>query len=91
MFTSLEIKTLKSEISRKMNEQDIPIDIHVNKLQDWLISRRIVDKNWHRLVKDIRNQINNALLDMPQHEKLVKLLSGDRELSFDHFIHIHDV
>lgn len=63
-----------------MNEQDIPIDIHVNKLQDWLVSRRIVDKNWHRLVKDIRNQINNALLDMPSNEKLVKLLSGDRKL-----------
>lgn len=62
-----------------MDESDIPIDIHVNKLQDWLVSRRIVDKNWHRNVKDIRNQINNALLDMPSHEKLVKLLSGDRK------------
>ncbi|CRK87443.1 CLUMA_CG001244, isoform A [Clunio marinus] len=60
-----------------MNEQDIPIDIHVNKLQDWLVSRRIVDKNWHRHVKDVRNSINEALKDMPANEQLVKLLSGD--------------
>lgn len=62
-----------------MNEQDIPIDIHVNKLQDWLISRRIVDKNWHRHVKDVRNNIKEALKDMPANETLVKLLSGDRK------------
>lgn len=66
-----------------MNEQDIPIDIHVNKLQDWLVSRRIVEKNWYRHVKDVRNNINEALKDMPANDQLVKLLSGDRKsLSF---------
>lgn len=69
-----------------MNEQDIPIDIHVNKLQDWLVSRRIVDKNWHRHVKDVRNNINEALKDMPANESLVKLLSGDREFISTSFI-----
>lgn len=63
-----------------MNEQDIPIDIHVAKLQDWLVSRRIVDKNWHRHVKEVRNLINEALKDMPANEQLVKLLSGARKL-----------
>lgn len=64
-----------------MNELDIPIDIHVQKLQDWLISRRIVDKNWHRYVKDIRKQQSLALQDMPAaHEDLVKLLSGSRKI-----------
>lgn len=62
-----------------MNEQDIPIDIHVNKLQDWLVSRRIVEKNWYRYVKDVRNNINEALKDMPANDQLVKLLSGDRK------------
>lgn len=65
-----------------MNEQDIPIDIHVNKLQDWLVSRRIVDKNWHRHVKEVRNNINEALKDMPANEQLVKLLSGARKLNY---------
>lgn len=62
-----------------MNELDIPIDIHVNKLQDWLVSRRIIDKNWHRHVKDVRALINQALKDMPANEALVKLLSGARK------------
>jgi hypothetical protein len=66
-----------------MNEQDIPIDIHVNKLQDWLVSRRIVDKNWHRYVKDVRTTITNALQDMPANDALVKLLSGARESTFE--------
>lgn len=59
----------------------IPIDIHVNKLLDWLISCRIVDKNWHRNVKEVRNKINEAIKDMPANE-LIKLLSGDREWYF---------
>jgi CDK5 regulatory subunit-associated protein 3 len=59
-----------------MNEQDIPIDIHVNKLSDWLVSRRICDKNWQRNVKDVRNQINEAIKDMPGNQKLIELLSG---------------
>lgn len=62
-----------------MNEQDIPIDIHVNKLSEWLISRRIVDKNWQRNIKEIRNQINGALLDMPGNQELIELLSGSCE------------
>lgn len=68
-----------------MNEQDIPIDIHVNKLQDWLVSRRIVDKNWHRHVKDVRKIINEALKDMPANPQLVKLLSGARKFFFNFF------
>ena len=47
-----------------MNEQDIPIDIHVNKLSDWLVSRRIVDKNWQKNNKDVRNKINEAIKDI---------------------------
>lgn len=63
-----------------MNEQDIAIDISVNKLQDWLISRRLVDKNWHRQVKIVHAKINEALKDMPANDQLLKLLSGARKL-----------
>ena len=65
-----------------MNEQDIPIDIHVNKLSDWLVSRRIADKNWQRNIKDVRNKINEALKDMPGNEKLIELLSGSCKYIF---------
>jgi hypothetical protein len=61
-----------------MNEQDIPIDIHIGKLQDWLTSRRIVNKNWNMYIRDIRDKISNAIQDMPASEDLVRLLSGTR-------------
>ncbi|XP_035915025.1 CDK5RAP3-like protein [Anopheles stephensi] len=59
-----------------MNEADIPIDIAAGKLLDWLISRRIVDKNWHLHIRNIRNKISNAITDMPAHDELLQLLSG---------------
>ncbi|XP_067632869.1 CDK5RAP3 protein homolog [Eurosta solidaginis] len=59
-----------------MNEADIPIDIHTLKLQDWLVSRRIVPKTIQRNIKEIRAKISNALEDMPANDQLIKLLSG---------------
>lgn len=57
-------------------EQNIPIDIHCNKLLDWLISRRHVNRDWQTDVLKIRGKINNAIQDMPVHEGIAKLLSG---------------
>ena len=37
-----------------MSDSDIPIDIAVRKLLDWLISRRICSRNWHDGVTPIR-------------------------------------
>ena len=37
-----------------MSEQEIPIDIAVRKLVDWLISRRLCQKDWHQHVTAIR-------------------------------------
>lgn len=62
-----------------MNEQDIPIDIGIVKLEDWLISRRIVSKNWHMYMRDIRDKISNAIQDMPESAEIVELLSKTRE------------
>lgn len=59
-----------------MNEADIPIDIHTLKLQDWLVSRRIVPKTIQKNIKEIRTKISNALQDMPANDQLIKLLSG---------------
>uniref|UniRef100_T1GLB8 CDK5RAP3-like protein n=1 Tax=Megaselia scalaris TaxID=36166 RepID=T1GLB8_MEGSC len=59
-----------------MNEADIPIDIHTLKLQEWLVSRRIVSKNFQAQIKDIRTKIANAIQDMPANDELIKLLSG---------------
>ncbi|KZC07753.1 CDK5 regulatory subunit-associated protein 3, partial [Dufourea novaeangliae] len=57
-------------------EQNISIDINTGKLLEWLISRRHCNKDWHAQVLIIREKINNAIQDMPEHEGIVKLLSG---------------
>uniref|UniRef100_A0A1B0GNA4 Uncharacterized protein n=1 Tax=Phlebotomus papatasi TaxID=29031 RepID=A0A1B0GNA4_PHLPP len=73
-----------------MDEQDIPIDIHTGKLQEWLVSRRVVGKDWHKAIPDIRNKINNAIRDMPAHEELVKLLSG-AHINYFHCLKIVEI
>ncbi|KAJ9598386.1 hypothetical protein L9F63_010908, partial [Diploptera punctata] len=57
-------------------EQYIPIDIHTNKLCDWLISRRHCNQDWQVHILSIREKINNAIQDMPVHEGITKLLTG---------------
>lgn len=59
-----------------VQEQDIPIDINIGKLLEWLINRRHCSKDWHVKVLTIREKINNAIQDMPVHEEIAKLLSG---------------
>uniref|UniRef100_A0A182SQY6 Uncharacterized protein n=1 Tax=Anopheles maculatus TaxID=74869 RepID=A0A182SQY6_9DIPT len=73
-----------------MNEADIPIDIAAGKLLDWLISRRIVDKNWHLNIRNIRNKISNALTDMPAHDELLQLLSG-AHINYFHCLRIVEI
>jgi len=59
-----------------MQEQFIPIDIHTNKLSDWLLSRRHCKREWQTQILSIREKINNAIQDMPVHGGITKLLSG---------------
>lgn len=73
-----------------MNEADIPIDIHAGKLQDWLVSRRIVNKNWHQNVREVRSKISSALTDMPAHDGLVQLLKG-AHINYFHCQQIIDI
>ncbi|KAE9414406.1 hypothetical protein Angca_006802, partial [Angiostrongylus cantonensis] len=59
-----------------INVQDLPIDIHSNKLLDWLISRRHCQKDWQKNVLVVREKIKNAILDMPESDEIVELLQG---------------
>ncbi|KAJ1345764.1 hypothetical protein KIN20_000371 [Parelaphostrongylus tenuis] len=59
-----------------INPQDLPIDIHSNKLLDWLISRRHCQKDWQKDVLVVREKIKNAILDMPESDEIVELLQG---------------
>lgn len=73
-----------------MDEQNIPIDINTNKLLDWLISRRHVNKDWQNNILKIREKINNAIQDMPAHEGILKLLSG-QHINYFHCLKIVDI
>lgn len=73
-----------------MDEQNIPIDISANKLLDWLISRRHIKKDWQNGVLKIREQINSAIQDMPEHEGIVKLLSG-QHIHYFHCLKIIEI
>jgi len=54
----------------------LPIDIHSNKLSDWLISRRHCQKDWIKIVPSVREKIKHAILDMPENERILDLLKA---------------
>ncbi|XP_049819769.1 CDK5 regulatory subunit-associated protein 3 [Aethina tumida] len=73
-----------------MDEQNIPIDINTTKLLDWLISRRHVNKDWQNNILKVREKINSAIQDMPAHEGIIKLLSG-QHINYFHCLKIVDI
>lgn len=73
-----------------MNEQDIPIVLSTEKLSEFLITRRIVNKNWTDAIKNVRNLIGNAVQDMPEHPELLKLLSG-AHINYFHCLQILEI
>uniref|UniRef100_T1J0H5 Aminopeptidase N n=1 Tax=Strigamia maritima TaxID=126957 RepID=T1J0H5_STRMM len=71
-----ENKEVFVPVQRMEDEQNIPIDIHTNKLLDWLVSRRHCKQQWQSDVQVIRKKINDAIQDMPAVDEIVQLLSG---------------
>ncbi|XP_054714638.1 CDK5 regulatory subunit-associated protein 3-like isoform X2 [Uloborus diversus] len=72
------------------NELDIPIDIHLNKLLDWLTSRRICPHDWQKNVITIRKMINSAIQDMPAVDEIAQLLAGTY-INYFHCLQIVDI
>lgn len=67
----------------EQNIQNLPIDIQISKLLDWLLDRRHCNLKWQSAVKAIREKINAAIQDMPENEEIKQLLSG----SYIHYFH----
>jgi len=72
-----------------MSEVDIPIDIAVRKLLDWLVSRRICSRSWHEGVTSIREKVGEAIGDMPEHQGIKELLTGSN-INYFHCLKIVD-
>lgn len=73
-----------------MDDQNIAIDINTAKLLEWLVSRRHVSKDWQNHILKIREKINNAIQDMPAHEGIIKLLSG-QHINYFHCLEIINI
>lgn len=71
--------------------ENLPIDIHSNKLLDWLISRRHCTKDWQDKVNEVRKKIRHAIQDMPKDEKIVSILSGEQYFNYFHCKQILDI
>ncbi|KAL7869222.1 hypothetical protein AOLI_G00132100 [Acnodon oligacanthus] len=65
------------------NIQNLPIDIQISKLLDWLVDRRHCSLKWQSAVMAIREKINAAIQDMPENDEIKQLLSG----SYIHYFH----
>lgn len=59
-------------------------------MQEFLLTRRIVNKNWSNSIRPIRDSIGKAVNDMPEHEELVKLLSGSH-INYFHCLQILEI
>jgi len=73
-------------------DDNLPIDIQCRKLLDWLVSRRVCPKDWHKTVLQIREKIGNALKDMPEHPAVRDLLSGSEYgINYFHCLEIVEI
>ncbi|CAF1226820.1 unnamed protein product [Adineta ricciae] len=59
-----------------MTFDDNTIDIHLTKLVDWLVDRRHCSKDWNERSVAIRAKIQQAILDMPEHDEIKRLLGS---------------
>nr|CAG4644037.1 EOG090X07S9 [Lepidurus arcticus] len=80
----------KDSILRRAKDQEMPIDIQCPKLLDWLLSRRLCPKTWHDQALSIREKINAAIQDMPEHKDITQLLSGTY-INYFHCLQIIDI
>ncbi|XP_041371768.1 CDK5 regulatory subunit-associated protein 3-like [Gigantopelta aegis] len=66
----------------------LPIDIHYNKLLDWLVNRRHCNQQWQIAAVEIRQKINAAIKDMPEVEELSKLVVEEANINYFHCLKI---
>lgn len=55
--------------------EDLPIDINIYKLTEWLISRNWIKAEFSKSISAVRSRITEAMKDMPDSPELAKILS----------------
>uniref|UniRef100_A0A669QEN0 CDK5 regulatory subunit associated protein 3 n=1 Tax=Phasianus colchicus TaxID=9054 RepID=A0A669QEN0_PHACC len=73
-----------------LHPRDVPIDIQTGKLLDWLVDRRHCGLRWQAQVSAVRQKIEAALRDMPEHEEIAQLLAG-AAIHYSHCLRIVDI
>ncbi|QDZ23284.1 DUF773 domain-containing protein [Chloropicon primus] len=58
----------------------LPIDLHYDKLIDWLVDRNKVPQDWRKRLKTLHNKLRHAL-DTTNHKEEDKELDGERRLA----------
>lgn len=57
-------------------EELFDIDVHYDKLLEWLSSRKKIPVKWQENVVSIREQITNALTNLPILPQITEILGG---------------
>lgn len=65
-------------MAQQMNYEELPIDIHYNKLTEWLVSRRHCQQNWPASALAVRDKINDAIKKLPENEEVSKIIHGSK-------------
>ncbi|XP_040393014.1 CDK5 regulatory subunit-associated protein 3 isoform X1 [Cygnus olor] len=70
--------------------RDVPIDIQTSKLLDWLLDRRHCGRRWQAQARAVRQRMEAALRDMPEHPEIRQLLAGTA-LHYFHCLRIVEI
>ncbi|XP_065838629.1 CDK5 regulatory subunit-associated protein 3-like isoform X3 [Oscarella lobularis] len=76
--------------SEGFDPESLPIDIHYNKLLDWLIDRKHCTTGWQSKAYAVREKISAAVQDMPPVEEMTLLLRGSY-INYFHCLRIVDL
>ncbi|GAB1606404.1 CDK5 regulatory subunit-associated protein 3-like [Argonauta hians] len=65
-------------MTHELNYEELPIDIHYNKLADWLINRRHCQQNWPASSLVVRDKINEALKTLPDVKEVADIMKSSK-------------
>eukprot|EP01130_Rhizamoeba_saxonica_P002833 TRINITY_DN1265_c0_g1_i4.p2 TRINITY_DN1265_c0_g1~~TRINITY_DN1265_c0_g1_i4.p2 ORF type:complete len:547 (-),score=129.62 TRINITY_DN1265_c0_g1_i4:2349-3989(-) len=74
-----------------VKDVDIPIDIHDNKLIEWLVSRKTIRSGWEEAINKIEQMIEVAINDLPDSLWIKEYMSANDVIGYQHVQEIIDL